>query len=113
MAKQIIILQSSPSASAGLMALHYLLWLSVAVPLPNPNAVSQYSGISAEDNLSLQKGTLVEESYNIQLPINLSDGQIKDITSAHWVARQTYLNTMKGPGNLYNVSYDTNSGWSA
>lgn len=113
MAKEIIILELNPNVPAGVVSVHYLLWLNSPSPLPNVNFVSQFANASAAEKTALQNGTVVEESYMQAFPSSLTTTQIKVFLNAHYTSRQAYWTSIPGPGTAFGVFFDSVSGWSA
>jgi hypothetical protein len=113
MAKQIIVLDVDGISRGGEITVHYLLWLTTALPVAKPGIQSQWSGASGAEVAALAAGTTIEEGYSRSFPISYTTAQIKAYLNAHFASRQNFLTGAPQPGEFFGVFYDSGTLWSA
>lgn len=113
MAKQIIILNSSPGPSGDTNVV-YAFWLSVPAgqQIPNPGMASAYRGASTAEIGNLKTGAIVEEINAAQYPVSWTLAQIQADLLTKYAARQTAITAQQNP-NLYYGSVWDGAAWTA
>ena len=110
-AKEVIVLAIRTSTPA-VINVQYALWLTTLVPVPQPGAVSVWTGASAQENAAIAAGLVIEETRARDFPNTLTKAQIEGFLQAEFQAGQAYLQSVAQPGQFYGVFFD-GTGWSA
>lgn len=118
MAKQIIVLETTPS-NGGQISVRAAFWFPVTAgqEVPKPAFVSAWKtnavpGPSTQETADLQNGTVVEEVVSPIFPDNYTAAQIKAALVTFYQRRAAYLATLPFQGKYYGVSFD-GTAWSA
>jgi hypothetical protein len=98
-ATQIIIL--GIDSDPGQIRVSYLLWTVTASPIPNPGAVSIWTGATAAQNAAIAAGTTIETQRVLSVPAGTSKAVIQAQLVAIFTATQTVV-TAVSSGCTYN-----------
>jgi hypothetical protein len=109
-AKEVIVLDVQLTTS-NLLNVHYLLWLTTAVPFTKTGTKSVWGGASSQENAALVAGTTIEVEKVQPFPNTLSKAQIQAFLQADFQAEQAALAGATQPGAFFGGFMDS-VGWS-
>lgn len=109
MAKEIIALDQS-QAGTGMFTVRVAFWVTMAQPVPVPNATSAWQGASAGDLAAIQAGTILEVVLGFTFPNGTPAATIKSVLQSAYTALQAGI---PSKGQYYGIFFDSVNGWSA